>query len=54
MSRNLIESEKNFASSLITALSLLEKTPTRAEVLEKAKNLAATFWVQRVSRNGRR
>lgn len=40
---NLVENEKNFTSSLITALSLLPDTPTREDVAEKAKSLAAVF-----------
>ena len=43
MNLNLVESEKNFASALISALSLLDKTPTRVQVEEKARSLAAVF-----------
>lgn len=46
MNRNLVESEKNFASSLITALSLLETTPTRKDIEEKARSLASVFGYQ--------
>ena len=37
------DSEKNFTSSLITALSLLDHTPTREDVEEKAKQLSQVF-----------
>jgi len=43
MNQNRVEAEKNFTSSLITALSLLDQTPTRNEVQEKAIQLAAVF-----------
>jgi hypothetical protein len=43
MNFNKIESQKNFTSSLISALSLLPDTPTREEVGERAKKLAAAF-----------
>ncbi|MBI9080167.1 MAG: Z1 domain-containing protein [Pseudodesulfovibrio sp.] len=43
MHQNQVENEKNFASSLITALALLPSTPTRSDVEEKAKILAAAF-----------
>ncbi len=41
MSRN--DSEKNFTSSLITALSLLDDVPTRENVEEKARQLSKVF-----------
>ena len=41
MSANSVEDEKNFTISLISLLSLSSDTPTRAEVEEKATNLAA-------------
>ena len=37
------EAEKNFTSSLITALHLIGHTPTRQEVEEKARNLSDLF-----------
>ncbi len=37
------DSEKNFTSSLITALTLLDHTPTREDVEEKAKQLSQVF-----------
>ena len=37
------DSEKNFTSSLITALSLLDDAPTREDVEEKAKQLSEIF-----------
>lgn len=37
------DSEKNFTSSLITALSLLDDAPTREDVEEKAKQLSEVF-----------
>ena len=40
---NLVENEKNFTSSLITALSLLPEAPTKSDVAEKAQSLAAVF-----------
>lgn len=43
MPANSVENEKNFTSSLITALSTLSDTPTRAEVEKKATDLAALF-----------
>ena len=43
MISNRLESEKNFASALISALSLLPETPTKAEVEEKAQALATVF-----------
>lgn len=43
MDMNRVESDKNFASALISALSLLPETPTRAEVAQKAASLAAVF-----------
>ena len=43
MSFNKVESQKNFTSALISALSLLPETPTREEVAERAKQLAAAF-----------
>ncbi|GAA6157380.1 Z1 domain-containing protein [Pyruvatibacter sp. HU-CL02332] len=43
MNFNKVESQKNFTSALISALSLLPDTPTREEVGERAKQLAAAF-----------
>lgn len=43
MNFNKVESQKNFTSALISALSLLPETPTREEVGERAKQLAAAF-----------
>ncbi|TRW96328.1 endonuclease [Paracoccus sp. M683] len=43
MNLNKVESQKNFTSALISALSLLPETPTREEVGERAKQLAAVF-----------
>lgn len=43
MNFNKVESQKNFTSALISALSLLPETPTREEVGERAKQLAAVF-----------
>ncbi|MEZ5367528.1 MAG: Z1 domain-containing protein [Bryobacterales bacterium] len=43
MSGNKVESEKNFTSALISALSLLPGTPTRQVVEQKAASLAAVF-----------
>lgn len=43
MNFNKVESQKNFTSALISALSLLSETPTREEVGERAKQLAAAF-----------
>ncbi|WP_254870309.1 hypothetical protein [Celeribacter sp. HF31] len=43
MNFNKLESQKNFTSALISALSLLPETPTREEVGERAKQLAAAF-----------
>ncbi|WP_432736429.1 Z1 domain-containing protein [Maridesulfovibrio sp. FT414] len=43
MNQNKILNEKNFTSSLVMALSLLPTAPTKAEVEEKAKQLAAVF-----------
>ena len=43
MSRNLIQDEKNFTSSLISALALSEQVPTRDQVREKAYLLAQVF-----------
>ena len=37
------DSEKNFTSSLITALSLLDDAPTREDVEEKARQLSEVF-----------
>ena len=37
------DSEKNFTSSLITALSLLDDAPTREDVEEKARQLSQVF-----------
>ncbi len=38
-----VEDEKNFTSSLITALNLLDYVPTREQVEEKAKQLSNVF-----------
>ncbi len=43
MSSNKFQAEKNFTSSLITALSLLDYTPTREQVEEKARQLSNVF-----------
>ncbi len=43
MSTNHVENEKNFASALISALSIYQEAPTRAEVEEKAEGLAKIF-----------
>lgn len=43
MKFNKVESQKNFTSALVSALSLLPETPTREEVSERAKRLAAAF-----------
>ena len=43
MSPNRVENEKNFASALISALSIYQEAPTRAEVEEKAESLAKIF-----------
>lgn len=43
MSSNKVENQKNFTSALISALSLLQEPPTRIEVSERAKQLAAAF-----------
>lgn len=43
MNFNKVESQKNFTSALISALSLLPETPTREEVGVRAKQLAAAF-----------
>jgi hypothetical protein len=43
MSTNRVEKEKNFTSSLISALSTLQDAPTRSEVEEKAASLATVF-----------
>ena len=43
MSANRIETERNFTSSLILALSTTQGTPTRADIEEKATQLAALF-----------
>lgn len=43
MTDNRVESERNFTSSLISALALLKEPPTRAGIEEKAKSLAAVF-----------
>lgn len=43
MSTNRVENEKNFASALISALSIHQETLTRAEVEEKAGSLAKIF-----------
>ena len=40
---NKVENQKNFTSALISALSLLPETPTRDEVGDRAKQLAAAF-----------
>lgn len=43
MSTNPIEREKNFASSLISALALKAETPTKQEVEDTARKLADVF-----------
>lgn len=43
MRTNRVENEKNFASALISALSIYQEAPTRAEVEEKAGSLAKIF-----------
>lgn len=43
MSSRPVNNEKNFTSSLIAALSLLEHTPTREEVEDKAQQLSQVF-----------
>lgn len=43
MNSNKLESEKDFTSSLISALAILKETPTKAVIEEKAKGLAAIF-----------
>ena len=43
MNQNPIEQEKNFASSLISALALEETPPTRSEVEDKARKMASIF-----------
>jgi len=43
MNSNQLESEKDFTSSLISALATLKETPTKAVIEEKAKGLAAIF-----------
>ena len=43
MNSNKIEDQKNITSALISALALLPDTPTREEVGERAKQLAALF-----------
>jgi len=43
MNFNRVESQKNFTSALISALSLLPETPTREEVGQRAKQLATAF-----------
>ncbi|MCY4239512.1 MAG: Z1 domain-containing protein [Rhodospirillaceae bacterium] len=43
MNFNKVESQKNFTSALISALSLLPETPTREEVGERARQLATAF-----------
>ncbi|WP_281926545.1 Z1 domain-containing protein [Roseibium album] len=43
MNFNRVESQKNFTSALISALSLLPETPTRGEVGKRAKQLAHAF-----------
>ena len=40
---NRTDNEKNFTSSLITALSLLDHAPTREDVAEKARQLSEVF-----------
>ena len=40
---NVSDNEKNFASSLISALTLLKHTPVRSEVKEKAEQLSHVF-----------
>lgn len=43
MNSNNLESEKDFTSSLISALATLKETPAKAVIEEKAKGLAAIF-----------
>lgn len=43
MNFNNVESQKNFTSALISALSILSETPTREEIGKRAKMLATVF-----------
>jgi len=48
MNDNPAEREKSFTSALISALDLLKETPTRLDIEEKARSLAAIFSFQGV------